>query len=228
MRKGSGPPKTTGPTPGRSPSFTTLAWTALAGCLLMAHAQRDDPPPQPTTAQSRPPVARTAPQGGRGSAPNHTGVQPLPASDPVRIRIPAVGVDAFLTRLELDAAGTLKPPPATAPALAGWYAAGTTPGSPGTAVVAGHVDTPYGPAVFHRLGALGRGAEIGVVREDGRTALFTVDAVELHAKDGFPDDQVYGSSGRPELRLITCGGRWSGKTGYQANTVVYATLTAVK
>ncbi|WP_329112798.1 class F sortase [Streptomyces sp. NBC_01353] len=224
MRKGSRP-ETTGTPPRRPPSFNTLAWIALVGSLLLADALRDNDPPQPTATQAgSSPGAQSAPR----ATPNGPGAQPLPASPPVRIRIPAIKVDAFLTRLELDSEGTLQPPPLTAAALAGWYADGTTPGSPGTAVVAGHVDTPSGPAVFHRLGALKKGAEITVDRQDGRTALFKVDAVEVHAKDDFPDDRVYRGSARPELRLITCGGSWSSSTGYQANTVVYATMNAVK
>ncbi|GAA2774858.1 class F sortase [Streptomyces showdoensis] len=215
-----GPDSGPGPQPRRAPSPKALVWTALIGTLLLSQALRDDPGAPPATASTasdaRPPTAQGAPGAG---------VRPLPASPPVRIRIPAIGVDALLTRLELDAAGVLQPPPATAPTLAGWYADGTTPGAPGTAVVTGHVDTPFGPAVFHRLDTLARGAQIAVERQDGRTARFTVEAVELHAKDHFPDDKVYGASRRPELRLITCGGSWSSDTGYQANTVVYATLT---
>ncbi|MEW1901507.1 class F sortase [Streptomyces sp. NPDC086147] len=162
-------------------------------------------------------------------APDRPGstAEPLPASDPVRVRIPLIGVDARLMRLELDETGKLEPPPPNLPALAGWYARGTPPGSAGTAVLTGHLDTPAGPAVFYRLGALTRGAGIEVERADGSTALFTVDAVEEYAKDRFPDEEVYGGSGGPELRLITCGGDWSGDTGYRANTVVYATLTGV-
>ncbi|MEU9861239.1 class F sortase [Streptomyces sp. NPDC047971] len=218
-------PTDAGRPPRRPPSVRTLAWIALFGVLLLTGALRDSDPPRPTAAQAgSPPGARAVP----GTAPNGTALQPLPASDPVRIRIPAIEVDAFLTRLELDAGGALRPPPVTAPALAGWYADGTAPGARGTAVVAGHVDTPSGPAVFHRLGALGKGAEIAVDRQDGRTALFTVDAVEVHAKDDFPDEKVYAGSERAELRLITCGGDWSRKTGYQANTVVYATMNAVR
>lgn len=94
--------------------------------------------------------------------------------------------------------------------------------------MAGHLDTRLGPAVFHRLDTLSPGAGVEVDREDGRTALFTVDAVESHPKDRFPDEKVYGASGRPELRLITCGGDWSKDTGYRANTVVYATLTGTR
>ncbi|WP_411074147.1 class F sortase [Streptomyces sp. cmx-4-7] len=179
-----------------------------------------------------PPAAGGRPQEARAAvrdAPDRPGpaAAPLPASDPVRVRIPAIGVDARLMRLGLDEEGRLEPPPPNLPAFAGWYARGTPPGTPGTAVLTGHLDTAAGPAVFHRLGALTPGAGIAVERADGRTALFTVDAVEEYAKDRFPDDKVYGGSGRPELRLITCGGDWSGDTGYLANTVVYATLTGV-
>ncbi|MEU8518075.1 class F sortase [Streptomyces sp. NBC_01216] len=211
----------------RVPTFKTLAWTALLGALLMANALRDPAPPQPASALAGGPAARPALPLAPPPAATRRPPAALPPSDPVRIVIPAAAIDAPLTGLELDATGTLVPPPATKPDLAGWYADGTSPGAVGTAVIAGHVDTPNGPAVFYQLGALTQGAQISVVRKDGRTARFTVDAVEVYAKDRFPDKKVYGGSDRPELRLITCGGSWSKKTGYQANTVVYATLSGV-
>lgn len=90
------------------------------------------------------------------------------------------------------------------------------------------MDTRTGPAVFFRLGALTKGRTVEVERADGRTAVFTVDAVEVYDKKPFPDAKVYGNtSGLPELRLITCGG-FTKRTGYLGNVVVYATLTAVE
>ncbi|MEU4064657.1 class F sortase [Streptomyces wedmorensis] len=220
MKHGSGPKPGRAPS-GRVPSVGVLAWTALVGVVLLLYAPDGGASRPPTTEQAAPLLARPA----AGAAGVRSGPRPLPASDAARIRIPAIGIDASLVALELDGAGALRPPPAADPTVAGWYADGTAPGAPGTAVVAGHVDTPLGPAVFHRLGTLSRGAAIEIDRDDGRTARFTVDAVEIHPKKRFPDDKVYGSSGRPELRLITCGGDWESDTGYQANTVVYATLT---
>lgn len=35
--------------------------------------------------------------------------------------------------------------------------------------------------------------------------MFTIDAVEAYDTRTFPDDEVYGTSARAELRLITCG-----------------------
>ncbi|MEV8585918.1 class F sortase [Streptomyces sp. NPDC051180] len=223
MKNRFGPPPGTAPSR-RGPSAGALLWTALLGVLLLAHA--------PDGATSRPPAAERAAQPparpAAGADRDRPAGRPLPASDPTRIRIPALGIDTSLVPLELDGTGALRPPSATVPTVAGWYADGTTPGAPGTAVVTGHLDTPLGPAVFHRLDALSRGAAIEIDREDGRTALFAVDAVALHPKNRFPDAKVYGTSARPELRLITCGGDWSTDTGYRANTVVYATLTGTE
>ncbi|CAH9420328.1 putative secreted protein [Streptomyces globisporus] len=67
-----------------------------------------------------------------------------------------------------------------------------------------------------------------MVRADRKTAVFTVDAVKTYTKDKFPDDKVYGETGQPELRLLTCGGRFDGKAGYSANVVVFAHLTSLK
>ncbi|MDQ0846364.1 class F sortase [Streptomyces sp. V1I6] len=209
----------------RLPSYKLLVCAGIAGAVLVGGALHEDRPPQPSPAQQRAAAARPAPER---AAPLPPAVEPLAPADPVRLLIPAIGVNAPLTRLELNEKGALQPPPAGAPALAGWYGDGATPGENGTAVTAGHVDTPAGRGVFYRLGALGKGDTIDVVRKDRRTAVFTVDAVEVHDKNDFPDEKVYGDSGRPELRVITCGGDRSAKGGYEGNVVVYATLSAVK
>ncbi|MET9883529.1 class F sortase [Streptomyces sp. NPDC006430] len=152
-------------------------------------------------------------------------IDPLTGSPPTRIRIPSIRVDAPLTGLGLGRDGSLEVPPPGSRNLAGWYRDGTTPGALGTAVVVGHVDHATGPAVFYHLGALHRGAVIEVRRADGSTAVFTVHAVEVYAADHFPDTRVYGPSPRAELRVITCGGGFSPRTGYQGNVVVFAHLT---
>ncbi|MFF9453193.1 class F sortase [Streptomyces flaveolus] len=178
----------------------------------------DEKPPQPSAAQAF----------STSADPPQSTVHPLRPADPVRLRIAAIGVDAPMTRVGLDSAGALQTPPPGQPGLAGWYGDGTAPGSAGTAIATGHVDTPTGdPGVFYNLGALPKGATIEISRADRRTAVFAVRAVELHDKKKFPSKKVYGSSGRPELRLITCGGGYTKRTGYLSNVVVYATLIAV-
>ncbi|MFE6186320.1 class F sortase [Streptomyces sp. NPDC056465] len=181
--------------------------------------------PVPTSPASKAQGTGPDPVGTPASRPS---VDPLPPSTPLRMRIPAVEVDAPMMELGLDAAGALEPPPDNNPVLTGWYAGGTVPGATGTAITTGHVDTRLGRGVFHELGSVRKGAVIEVARADQRTALFTVYAVEVYDKKHFPDAKVYGRSARPELRVITCGGPYSKKAGYEDNVVVFAALTATR
>ncbi|MEW2545157.1 class F sortase [Streptomyces sp. NPDC047002] len=209
-----------------------LAAAACVGIWLVETGLRPVTPPAPTAAQA---FAGPAAPGGADHGADHgagpsAGARPnpapLPASRPVRLRIPRIGVDAPLRGLALTPDGRLAAPPATDGTRAGWYERGTAPGATGTAIVAGHVDTAGGPAVFYRLGTLRKGDRIEVARQDGRTAVFGVDAVEVYRNDSFPDRRVYGAADRPELRVITCGGAFSPGSGYQGNVVAYAHLTA--
>ncbi|HEY5837242.1 class F sortase, partial [Streptomyces sp.] len=152
---------------------------------------------------------------------------PLPAAEPVRVDIASIGLHAQVVGRGLRD-GTVDPPPYDTPEVAGWYRDGPAPGSPGAALIVGHVDTKTGPAVFYHLGAVRRGAPIDVTRTDGTVARFSVEAVETVLKDEFDPDRVYGPdpTGRPDLRLITCGGSFDPTAqAYSANVVVYATLT---
>ncbi|MEU5436265.1 class F sortase [Streptomyces sp. NPDC020719] len=208
------------------------------GVWLVRQGTEEAQPPQPTRAESftgsaadpatGSPHARVgdaragdARTGGALAGPGDA----LAPSEPVRIRIPAIRVDAPVLPLGLAPDGSLEVPPPGRSGTAGWYKDGPAPGSPGTAVMAGHVDDAHGPAVFYALGVLKKGSRVEVARKDRRTAVFTVDAVEVYANDAFPDRRVYGPAGRPELRVITCGGGFSEKSGYRGNVVVFAHLT---
>lgn len=144
---------------------------------------------------------------------------PQPA--PVTIDIPSIDVHSNLVTLEVDATGMLEAPKEFA--LAGWWAAGPAPGADGAAVVVGHLDSHRGPAVFFRVPSLKPGDDIEIGRADGSTATFVVDAVRQYSKDSLPARQIYGPTPAPELRLITCGGRFDrGTRSYDDNIVVFA------
>jgi sortase family protein len=151
----------------------------------------------------------------------------LPESDPLAVSIPRIGVRSSLVDLGLDAEGVMEVP--QDPALAGWFTRGAAPGALGPAVIAGHVTWDGAPSVFHRLGALRRGDEVTVRREDGRTAVFSVDRVSQFSKSRFPSRAVYGSIDHAGLRLITCGGTYdAARHRYLDNVVVFARLTSVR
>ncbi|ASR39519.1 hypothetical protein BAY61_20950 [Prauserella marina] len=146
------------------------------------------------------------------------------AAVPVRVRIPGIDVDAPIVPLDTDAEGVLPPPPGNH--LTGWWRAGPEPGERGPAVLAGHVDSYQGPAVFHRLADLTPGQRVLVDREDRTTVTFTVTRLERHAKDRFPTRSVYGDTPGSQLRLVTCGGEFDSLARrYLDNVIVYTQRT---
>jgi hypothetical protein len=136
-------------------------------------------------------------------------------------------VSTRLQRLGRDAHGAVGVP--TGPRRweeAGWYAGGTRPGDPGSAVILGHVDSKRGPAVFYRLRELRRGDEITVTRADGSRVRFAVQRVEQYPKRRFPTADVYYPTLTPMLRLVTCGGAFDRAWGhYLDNVIVFANIS---
>jgi hypothetical protein len=145
------------------------------------------------------------------------------AAPPVRIEIGAIGVSAPVIRLGLNPDGTLEVP--TRFEDAGWWTGGARPGERGPAVIAGHVDSRSGPAVFFRLDHLRPRDPIVVVRRGGSRVRFLVQRVARYRKTAFPTAAVYGRTREPTLRLITCSGAFDAASGhYVDNTVIYARL----
>ncbi|WP_438941406.1 class F sortase [Micromonospora deserti] len=197
------------------------------------------PEPTPSEANASPTTganhgeARNAPgrpDDDRRSAATRPSPSPsltgMPRSQPTRIKIPRIGVDAPTAPLGLDRNQQIAVPPLNQPHTTGWYKLGPSPGEVGTAVVVGHVDSRVtGRAVFFRLGALKPGDTIEVLRKDGKKASFTVDGVARYPKKKLPLNLVYGHTGKAQLRLITCGGGYDkAAKSYKENIVVFATL----
>lgn len=217
----------------RSP-WGAIALVMLTGLAMMRNgADVVAGPPQPAAA-----AAVGAPAGAAvGSQTDQSPAQaPTPPPDMEvlehssvqRIRIPSISVDAPVMTVGLDAQGWIDAPPPQDRNLAGWYLNGISPGQQGSAVIVGHVDNAQGPAVFYGLGALQKGSHIEVARYDGRTAVFEVYGVEVFSKNSFPGARVYGDTGHPELRVITCGGGYSKAGGYDGNVVVFARMVEAR
>lgn len=172
--------------------------------------------------------------GGRAAEPSmpsaaaRAAVAPPPTPTqgvtPSQLSIPVIGVSQpTLVPLGLLPTGELEAPPDYD--HAGWFTGSAVPGDPGPAVIAGHVDSRTGPAVFYRLRELRPGDRIVVGRTDGHSVTFTVDATARYPKDAFPTTAVYGPVPGSALRLITCGGAFDAQArSYIDNIVVYASL----
>ncbi|WP_380281567.1 class F sortase [Kitasatospora purpeofusca] len=215
--------------PGTSRLLRTGMGAAALGLLLIYNSVDTVPADGSTPGQAAPPAA-TAPfdaPSGAAAAPAAPveAAAPLDRSKPARLRIPQINVDAPFTELTLNPSGQLNAPPPDDKNLVGWYRDGVSPGERGAAVVAGHVDTRKGPAVFLLLSLMLPGNKVEIQRADGTVAVFAVDGVETFAKDAFPDQRVYGRTPDAQLRLITCGGTYDKKRrDYLDNVVVFAHL----
>ncbi|HTQ92686.1 MAG TPA: class F sortase [Streptosporangiaceae bacterium] len=179
--------------------------------LSSAHAAplpaRPDPIPAPTERTVLPASPATGEQAAR----------------PVWLSIPSIGVRTRLIHLGVNKNGTLQVPASTA--VAGWYTGSPRPGTVGSAIIAGHVDSRSGPGIFFWLRTLRPGDRVYVGRADGTMAVFTVTRIKKFAKDRFPTAAVYGPVPDAELRLITCGGNFDRSLGsYLSNVVVFARL----
>ncbi len=145
------------------------------------------------------------------------------ASPPVHLTISAIGVSTALEPLPLKADGTLQSPQPWGEA--GWYSGGIVPGQIGPAVIAGHIDSINGPAVFYRLDRLVPGDSVSITAQDGSELTFVVDRSAAYPKTQFPTQLVYGPTATAQLRLISCTGDFDWKThNYLDNLVVFAHL----
>lgn len=188
----------------------------LSGCAAAdVGAAPVAPPPVATSTPA--PVPSEEPE----AAPSPT-FEPLPVgAPPSRVNIPAIDIDEHLIDLGLQPNGTMEVPVDFDEA--GWYTGGGMPGGAGPTVIAGHVDSSAGPAVFSRLTELVVGDRVEVTDVNGEVFTYEVYRVEDVAKDDFPTAAVFGALPHDELRLITCTGLFdTSVSSYVDNRVVWA------
>jgi sortase (surface protein transpeptidase) len=201
---------------GRHP-FATSSTTAVA-LLVAAVVLLGADQPGGVAAQTRTPAPP--------AAPTWTVVPMTPeqaVARPVRVRIPAIGVDSRIVDIGVDGTGALVPPDTTD--VTGWFTAGPLPGATGPALLAGHVDSRAGPGVFFRLREVRAGDVVTVDRADHSSVSFVVDSTARVAKAAFPTELVYSPRPVAMLRLVTCGGSFDPSVrSYRDNIIVNATI----
>jgi hypothetical protein len=187
-------------------------------------------------AVTRPPVAAgppvtqvlgSDPAAGPSAAP---GPSTRPATPPVtpalpppvRLAVPAHGVDSAVDPVGVEPDGQMTIPADVA--RVGWYRFGPAPGAPGSAVIAGHVDDrTQGLGALAPLRAAAPGDEVLVTDAAGTTSRWRVVSRELISKQVLPLDELFRRDGPPRLTLITCGGPFLPEYGsYRDNVVVVA------
>jgi sortase (surface protein transpeptidase) len=178
---------------------------------------------QSASTEDQAEASPTATAPAHTSSPQTAAVPEAEVVRPVRLVIPDLDLDTRLITLGVEKDRTVEVP--ADPDRAGWFRRGPAPGAIGSSVILGHVDSVDGPAVFSELSQLTTGARITVRLDDGSDVTFTVHSVKTYANEAFPARKVYGSHGRSELNLVTCGGDYDAdRGGYQSNVVVNARL----
>jgi hypothetical protein len=138
---------------------------------------------------------------------------------PVRLRIPAIGVNAEVVPVGVAVGGSLGIP--GSPSVVGWWAGGGSPGQPsGATVLVGHVDSAArGPGALLRLRDIRPGAAV-TLTAGGRAWRYVVRAVRAYAKAALPAASVFAQQVAPRLVIITCGGPFDTATGHYLDNII--------
>jgi hypothetical protein len=209
---------------------------AMAGATTEVSTSTAAQPPLPSTSipASEPPSTASAPT--TTTMTTTTTMAPIPTHDarvgvgvltpvavdaPVRVQIPSIASDGAVEAVGVDASGGLAIP-GDAGALV-WWRFGPSPGEPGSAVIAGHLDWKGKRGVFNRLADVKAGDPVTVTYAGGSTRAFVVDTVELVEKPAAAVNGTFARDGVPLLRLVTCGGEFDRASHhYRSNVVVTA------
>lgn len=147
----------------------------------------------------------------------------LSKASPVKIKIPALDLEAPIVRVGLNRNRSMEVPQDFD--KTGWYEKSSIPGQEGSSVIVGHLNSFTGRAVFYDLEKLQPGDRIEVIKNDGSVVVFKVNDKERYSQRSFPWDKVYLNSGTPLLNLVTCDGYYIKDQGsYSHNLVVKASL----
>jgi sortase A len=145
-------------------------------------------------------------------------------SDPARLIIPSLAIDASVQYLGINTLGNMMAPSNFTDV--GWYKYGPAPGNVGSAVVDGHVDNGLGLAgVFKNIDTLKVGDALEVRTVNGSLLHFTIYNVELYPYKSVPADLLFNKNDGAYLNLITCDGAWvAGQDTYDHRLVIFSRL----
>lgn len=179
--------------------------------------------PAPTATSEAEPTAGPSPTATPTPEPTAT---PTPAPVgviPVRLKIPSIGVDAYVEKVGQTKDGAMDTPKNIFDV--GWYELGAKPGQIGSAVIAGHLDGPHTAAVFWDLSKVKPGQKIYVVDDQGKELTFEVQELQVYPYDQAPLDKIFVDADDIRLNLITCNGTFDQRSlNYNNRLVVYTKL----
>jgi len=125
---------------------------------------------------------------------------------PVRLKIPAINLDAAIEYVGLTPNGAMGVPSTLVDAA--WYNLGPRPGQKGNAVIDGHRSSrSWIPGVFDHLDDLSVGDNLYIEDDQGTIITFVVREIRIYDPEDDASD-VFKLSDSIHLNLITCSGDW--------------------
>lgn len=202
-----------------------LVWQRLGSEVTIARAGAAAPAVSPTPAPAAEAVSRSPGDLRPESTQEPEAIGPGSSARPVRLGIQAVGLDLGVRPVGVSTDGQMQLPPD--PLLLGWYRYGPAPSRPGSAVLAGHLDSDrYGLGPLVRLREATVGDAVEVLAADGTRTAYRVSGVTRYPRQALPAS-LFARTGSPRLQIVTCGGAYDAEAGgYQANLVVTAVPVA--
>ncbi len=153
-------------------------------------------------------------------------VAAAPVDAPAAVRVPSVGLELGVVPVGVRDDGQMDVPEFVGEL--GWYRYGPEPGAEqGSAVLAAHVDSEFGPAPMAEVLDAAAGDAVEVTTASGAVLGYRIASIEQISKDAMPLEALFARDGEHVLRLITCGGEWDASAGaYEDNIVVTAVRDA--
>jgi hypothetical protein len=168
-------------------------------------------PPAVQSDETDPPVSQaideTQPADQPPPATASTGPWGTP---PIKLTIPALGVEAAVEAVGVDPDGAMSTP--TNPDDVAWYQRGPGMGVPGNVIFAAHVNWDGRLRPFGLLHRLEEGDAIQVIDAQGRGFEYVVESSHWVRAEGAPLEEIFAQPNQPLVTLITCGGEYVAAT----------------
>jgi LPXTG-site transpeptidase (sortase) family protein len=145
----------------------------------------------------------------------------IPKGLPVRLKIPAIGVDSAIEDALITSDGRMDVPAGSVNVA--WFSLGPHPGQVGSAVIGGHFGIDNGVKfVFYDLDKITVGNKIYIVDDKNDTLAFVVRAIKSFDRNGDSTTVFTSQDGLAHLNLITCEGTWNQVNGtYPQRLVIF-------
>jgi len=146
----------------------------------------------------------------------------IPQGLPVRLKIPAIGVDSAIEDALITADGRMDVPAGSVNVA--WFSLGPQPGQVGSAVIGGHYGVNHDiPFVFYKLDQVKIGDKLYIIDDESNTLEFVVKSIKSFDRNADATTVFTSDDGLSHLNLITCEGIWNQVNGsYPLRLVVFS------